>query len=86
MTALSRLGTDSTAIRIVFWGIFAHSLDKDFFRDSVLLWEVEHAFISNIDHNEKYRELRPVLIGVASISSMGFLWGCRECHWGCHHL
>eukprot|EP00800_Vazella_pourtalesii_P001759 TRINITY_DN1162_c0_g1_i6.p2 TRINITY_DN1162_c0_g1~~TRINITY_DN1162_c0_g1_i6.p2 ORF type:complete len:101 (-),score=0.96 TRINITY_DN1162_c0_g1_i6:294-596(-) len=63
MTALSRFGTDSTAARNYSCGTFAHSQDRDVFRYSILLWEVEHAFASNIDHNEYSIGLRSGLEG-----------------------
>ena len=55
--ALRRLGTASTAIRRVSWGMLFHSLANDAFRDSILLWDLERAFVSNMDQTQKSKGL-----------------------------
>ena len=49
MIAFIRLGTASTVLRSASRGILFYSMINDFFKDSILLWELEQAFVSRMD-------------------------------------
>ena len=63
MTAQRRSGTDSTAALSVSSGILIHSLTNDLLRDSILAWNLAHAFASKIDQIQKSIGFRSGLEG-----------------------
>lgn len=53
--ALRHLSTASTAMLSVSCRMLFHSLTNDAFRDAILLWDIEHDFVSNLDQTQKSR-------------------------------
>ena len=79
ITAFRRSGTAHTAVRSISCGIFAHSLVRDCFRDSILLWDFEQALDSKMDHTEKSRGLRSglELIGHYIAILFSYMFSCK---------